>query len=55
MIDEQTEEAITLDEFVTVEQAVVESVVKGEVLNVTEVELFRPKRCLLKKSGKRNF
>ena len=29
------------DEFVTVERAVVESVVKREVLNVTEVELFK--------------
>ena len=41
VIDEQTEEAITSDEFVTVERAVVESVVKREVLNVTEVELFK--------------
>ena len=41
VIEEQTEEAITSDEFVTVERAVVESVVKREVLNVTEVELFK--------------
>ena len=41
VIDEQTEEAVTSDEFVSVERSVVESVVKREVLNVTEVELFK--------------
>ena len=41
VIEEQTEEAITSDEFVTVERSVVESVVKREVLNVTEVKLFK--------------
>ena len=41
VIEEQTEQAITSDEFVTVERSVVESVVKREVLNVTEVELFK--------------
>ena len=41
VIEEQTEEAMTSDEFVTVERSVVESVVKREVLNVTEVELFK--------------
>ena len=41
VIEEQTEEAMTSDEFVTVERSVVESVVKRELLNVTEVELFK--------------
>ena len=41
VIEEQTEEAMTSDEFVTVERSVVESVVKREVFNVTEVELFK--------------
>ena len=41
VIEKQTEEAVTSDEFVTVERSVVESVVKREMLNVTEVELFK--------------
>ena len=41
VIEEQTEEAMTSDEFVAVERSVVESVVKREVLNVREVELFK--------------
>ena len=41
MIEKQTEEALTSDEFVTAERSVVESVVKRERLNVTEVELFK--------------
>ena len=41
VIEEQTEEAMTSDEFVTVERSVNESVVKREVMNVTEVELFK--------------
>ena len=41
VIDEQTEEAVTSDEFVSVERSVVESVVKREALNVREVELFK--------------
>ena len=41
VIEKKTEEAVTSDEFVTVERSVVESVVKREVLNVKEVELFR--------------
>ena len=41
VIEEQTEEAMTSDEFVTVERSVVESIVKREVFNVTEVELFK--------------
>ena len=41
VIKNQTEEAVTSDEFISVERSVVESVVKREVLNVTEVELFK--------------
>ena len=41
VIEKQTEEAVTSDEFVTVERSVVESVVKREMLNVKEVELFK--------------
>ena len=41
MIEKQTQEAVTSDEFVTVERSVVESVVKREKLNVKEVELFK--------------
>ena len=41
VIKNQTEEAVTSDEFMSVERSVVESVVKREVLNVTEVELFK--------------
>ena len=41
VIEKQTEEAVTSDEFVTVERSVVESVVKRERLHVTEVELFK--------------
>ena len=40
-IEKQTEEAVTSDEFVTVERSLVEAVVKKEVLNVKEVELFK--------------
>ena len=36
-----TEEAVTSDDFVTAERSVVESLVKREVLSVTEVELFK--------------
>ena len=41
VIERQTEEAVTSDEFVSVERSVIESVVKREALNVTEVELFK--------------
>ena len=41
VIEEQTEEAVTSDEFVTVERSVVETVVMREALNVKEVELFK--------------
>ena len=41
VIEKQTEEAVTSDEFVTVERSLLETVVKREVLNVKEVELFK--------------
>ena len=41
VIVSRTEEAVTSDEFVTLERPLVESVVKREVLNVKEVELFK--------------
>ena len=41
VIEKQTDEAVTSDEFVTLEQSLVESVVKREALNVKEVELFK--------------
>ena len=41
VIEEQTEKALTSEEFVTLERSVVESVVKRERLNVKEVDLFK--------------
>ncbi|PFX13255.1 BTB/POZ domain-containing protein 6 [Stylophora pistillata] len=41
VIEKQTQEAMTSDEFLSAERSVVESVVKKEVLNVEEVELFK--------------
>ena len=41
VIEKQTAEAMTSDEFVTVERSLVETVVKRETLNVKEVELFK--------------
>ena len=41
VIEKQTEKTVRGDEFVTVDRSVVESVVKKEVLNVTEAELFK--------------
>ena len=41
VIEKQTHEALTSDEFVTVERSVVESIVKRERLNLSEVELFK--------------
>jgi len=40
VIEKHTEEAVTSDEFVTLERSLVESVVKREQLKVKEVELF---------------
>ncbi|XP_073246152.1 BTB/POZ domain-containing protein 6-like [Porites lutea] len=42
VIEKHTEEAVTSDEFVTLERSLVESVVKKKVLNVKEAELFKP-------------
>ena len=41
VIESHTEEAVTSDDFVTLERSVVESVVKRERLNVKEVNLFK--------------
>ena len=41
VIEKQTERAVTSDEFALVERSVVESVVRKEVSNVKEVELFK--------------
>ena len=41
VIDRHTEEAVTSDDFVTLERSIVESVVKRERLNVKEVDLFK--------------
>ena len=41
VVEKYTEEAVTSDEFVTLEKSLVESVVKREVLNVKELELFK--------------
>ena len=41
VIEIVTEEAVTSNDFVTAERSVVESLVKREVLSVTEVELFK--------------
>ena len=41
VIKEQTEEAVTSDEFFKVERSVVESVVKREKLSVTELKLYK--------------
>ena len=41
VIEMETEEAVTSDEFVTLERSIVESVVKREILDVQEVELFK--------------
>ena len=41
VIEKHTEEAVTSDEFVTLERSLVESVVKKKVLNAKEAELFK--------------
>ena len=41
VIESHTEEAVTSDDFVTLERSIVESVVKRETLNVKEVDLFK--------------
>ena len=41
VIESHTEEAVTSDDFVTLERSIVESVVKRERLNVKEVNLFK--------------
>ena len=41
VIESHTEEAVTSDDFVTLERSIVESVMKRERLNVKEVDLFK--------------
>ena len=41
VIEKETEDAVTSDEFVTLERSIVESLVKRETLNIKEVELFK--------------
>ena len=41
VVEEQTKEALTSDDFVVADRSLVESVVKREKLNVKEVELFK--------------
>ena len=41
VIEKQTEEAVSSEEFVTLEKSLVESLVRREVLNINEVELFK--------------
>ena len=41
VIEKETDEPVTSDEFVTVERSLVETIVKKEKLNVKEVELFK--------------
>ena len=41
VIEEHTEEAVTSDEFVTLERSLIESVVKRERLTIKEVDLFK--------------
>ena len=41
VIEKHTDEAVSSEEFVTLEKSLVESLVKREVLNVKEVELFK--------------
>ena len=41
VIEENTEEAVTSDDFVTLERSLIESVVKNERLTIKEVDLFK--------------
>ena len=41
VIEKHTDEAVSSEEFVTLEKSLVESLVKREVLNVKEIELFK--------------
>ena len=53
VIEENTEEAVTSDEFVAVERSLVETVVKRKGLNVKEVELFKAVDCWATEQSKR--
>ena len=51
VIDQQTEEAVKSDEFVTIEKSLLEAIVERDTLNIQEIELFKAvnlwatKRC----------
>ena len=45
VIDQQTDEAVTSDGFVTIEKSVLEELVERDSLNVREVELFKAVDC----------
>ena len=49
MIDQQTDEAVKSDGFVTIEKSVLEELVERDSLNVREVELFKAVDCWAKK------
>ena len=53
VIEMDTEEAVTSDDFVTLERAIVETVVKRETLNVKEVKLFKAVDRWATKEGER--
>ena len=53
VIEAQTENALTSEEFVTLERSVVESVVKRECLRVKEVDLFKAVDCWATKEVER--
>ena len=53
VIEEQTQEAVTSDEFVTVERSLVTSLVTRDVLTVNEVELFKAVDCWATKECER--
>ena len=53
VIEIDTEEAVTSDDFVTLERAIVETVVKRETLNVKEVKLFKAVDRWATKEGER--
>ena len=45
MIENETDEAIKSDDFMTIERPVLEELVQKDSLNVEEVELFRAVDC----------
>ena len=53
VIEENTEEAVTSDDFVTLERSLIESVVKRERLSVKEVDLFKAVDCWATRESER--